>query len=213
MGIPAIVAYPMPRESALPANVASWRPRADRAVLLIHDMQRYFAGFFPAGEPLTPLIENIRRLRTTAAALDIPVVYTAQTGAMTREQRGLLHDFWGPGMSADPAATQIMPELAPGPGETVLTKWRYSAFHRSDLERLLRRSGRDQLIVCGVYAHVGCLMTACDAFTLDIQPFLVADAVADFTPQFHQWALEYAASRCAVTVSTRAILAAVSHRT
>ena len=65
----------------------------------------------------------------------------------------------------------------------------------------MRRSGRDQLIVCGVYAHVGVLMTAVDAFTNDIQTFLVADAVADFSADYHRMALEYAAERCASVVT------------
>ena len=62
------------------------------------------------------------------------------------------------------------------------------------------------MIVCGVYAHVGCLMTACDAFTMDIEPFLVADAIADFTPEYHHWALTYAAQRCAMVVATDHLL-------
>ena len=66
--------------------------------------------------------------------------------------------------------------------------------------------GRDQIIVCGVYAHIGCLVTVCDAFMQDLQPFLVADAVADFSLEHHAMALTYAAQRCAVTVVTRGLL-------
>ncbi|KWX00481.1 isochorismatase [Carbonactinospora thermoautotrophica] len=211
MGIPAIRPYPMPTERELPENQVSWRPDPDRAALLIHDMQRYFVDFFPAGQsPRNELLANIQLIRRTAAELDMPVVYTAQPGAMTREQRGLLHDFWGPGMSDDPGHKRIVDELAPAEGDIVLTKWRYSAFHRSDLADIIRGQGRDQLIVCGVYAHVGCLMTACDAFALDIQPFLVADAVADFTPEYHRMALAYAAERCAATIFTRTLVGLLS---
>jgi bifunctional isochorismate lyase/aryl carrier protein len=121
---------------------------------------------------------------------------------MSRDERGLLHDFWGPGMDSDPAKREIVPALAPAEDDIVLTKWRYSAFAHSDLAAILHERGRDQLLVCGVYAHVGCLMTANDAFTLDVEPFLVADAVADFTQDYHRLALTYAAERCAATVST-----------
>ncbi|MNJ60933.1 putative isochorismatase [compost metagenome] len=66
----------------------------------------------------------------------------------------------------------------------------------------MREAGRDQLIICGVYAHVGVLFTAVEAFTNDIQTFLVADAVSDFSEKYHRMALEYAAQRCAVVCTT-----------
>ena len=207
MGIPAIRPYPMPAESDLPENTVSWRLDPARAVLLIHDMQRYFVDFFPAGEPATTLVEHVRRLRDAAREAGLPIVYTAQPGAMTPEERGLLRDFWGPGMSADMGSRQIVTPLEPAEGDVVLTKWRYSAFHRTALHRTLLESGRDQLVVCGVYAHVGVLMTACDAFTLDVQPFVVGDAVADFTEADHRMALDYAARRCAAVTSTTQVVA------
>lgn len=207
MSIPTIAPYPMPSQSDIPGIQASWRAEPDRALLLIHDMQRYFVDFFtPDESPIKDLIDNTRQLRATAVDLGIPVAYTAQPGGMTRVQRGLLHDFWGPGMGKDPGHKAIIPELAPGDSDTVLTKWRYSAFHRTGLKQLMDRYRRDQLIICGIYAHIGCLMTANDAFSVDVQPFLVADALADFSPGEHQMALDYAARRCAATVSTRGLI-------
>jgi isochorismate hydrolase len=49
-------------------------------------------------------------------------------------------------------------------------------------------------------------MTAVDAFTQDIETFLVADAVADFDDESHWMALEYAARRCAVLTVTDEVL-------
>ncbi|MEU8610206.1 isochorismatase family protein [Actinoplanes sp. NPDC048791] len=213
MSIPTIVPYGMPAGDALPVNTVHWQPEPSRAALLIHDMQRYFLGFFPPGQdPVVPLVEHTRQIRDAAARLGIPVFYTAQPGGMSPRDRGLLQDVWGPGMSDDPDGRRVVEEVAPRPEDTVVTKWRYSAFVRSDLDRRLARRGRDQLIICGVYAHVGCLMTACDAFSRDIQPFLVADAVADFSADEHRMALEYAARRCASVLSTRALLDALEHR-
>jgi isochorismate hydrolase len=208
MAMTPIAPYPMPGDDDLPSAAVGWRPRPDRAAVLVHDMQRYFLRPFPAGQsPLTELVANVRKLLATARAAGMPVYYTAQPGGMSDDDRGLLHDFWGPGMSAEETDRGIAADVAPEPDDTVLTKWRYSAFFRSDLEDQLRRSGRDQLIVCGVYAHMGCLMTVCDAFSRDIQPFLVADALADLSLDDHLMALRYAADRCAVPISTAGVLA------
>jgi trans-2,3-dihydro-3-hydroxyanthranilic acid synthase len=200
----------MPAQGDLPDNVALWTVQPRRAVLLVHDMQRYFLQRFPAGAaPVTELVQNAARLRELCAGLGVPVAYTVQPGRMTEQQRGLLKDFWGPGMTADPADRRVVEPVAPTQRDWMFTKWRYSAFHRTGLLERMRASGRDQLVLCGVYAHVGVLMTACDAFALDIQPFLVADAVADFSAEDHQLAMDYAAQRCAVVTSTRNVLAAL----
>ncbi|MGH3900054.1 MAG: isochorismatase family protein [Pseudonocardiaceae bacterium] len=203
-GIPAIKTYPLPTPGDLPANTARWTLHPGRAVLLVHDMQRYFLAPFP--RPVRDqLVCNCALLRQRCAALGVPVAYTAQPGGMTEQQRGLLKDFWGPGMRVDPVDRQIVEELTPGPADQVLTKWRYSAFFRSDLLARMREHDRDQLIVCGVYAHVGVLMTTVEAFTHDIQPFLVADAVADFSVDHHRMALGYAAARCAVVLTAQEV--------
>jgi isochorismate hydrolase len=207
VGIPRIEPYPMPTADYLPANTAQWSVDPHRAVLLIHDMQQYFLRSFPPVDaPGDELVRNTALLRNRCSLLGVPVAYTAQPGSMTEKQRGLLKDFWGPGMRVDPADRQVAGPVAPAPGDWVFTKWRYSAFFKSALLERMREHRRDQLIICGVYAHVGVLITAVEAFTNDIQPFLVADAVADFSAQYHRLALDYAAQRCAVVTTTTAIL-------
>jgi len=211
MTIPTIKPYPMP--SLIEPSVAGWRLEPDRALLLIHDMQNYFVDFFPSGEPpVVSLLDNVARLRDAATAAGVPVVYSAQPGPMSYAERGLLRDVWGSGMGPAPRNREIAAPVAPGPGHVVLEKRRYSAFHGTGLADLLQRAGRDQLIVCGVYAHVGCLMTAADAFARDIETFLVSDAVADFSAEDHRMAVTYAARRCAVAMSTEAVRAALDRR-
>jgi len=205
--IPPIMPYPMPDDAELPSNIARWTADPARAVLLIHDMQRYFLASFPPGlPPRQELDHNTALLRHRCAELGVPVAYTAQPGGMTEQQRGLLEDFWGPGMRADPADRRIVEPIQPAEHDWVFTKWRYSAFFRSDLLSHMRESSRDQLLICGVYAHLGVLMTAVEAFSNDIETFLVADAIADFSADYHRLAVEYAAQRCAVVATTGTIL-------
>ncbi|CAG6395974.1 isochorismatase family protein [Streptomyces cocklensis] len=205
--IPPITAYPMPTRDDLPDNTVGWGLDPDRAVLLIHDMQRFFVRAFPEGRsPGRELLDNTARLRRACASSGVPVAYTEQPGDMTEAERGLLRDFWGPGMHRDPQDRAVVDTLAPEPGDWRLTKWRYSAFQRTDLLERLRAAGRDQLVVCGVYAHVGILMTCVEAFSHDVQPFLVADAVADFSADYHRMAVTYAAQRCAHVQTTAWVL-------
>ncbi|MBO1581642.1 MULTISPECIES: isochorismatase [Bacillus] len=207
MAIPAISVYPMPLESDLPNNKVTWKPDPKRAVLLIHDMQEYFLDAYDAEEsPRVELISNIQSIRNTCKELGIPVVYTAQPGGQTLEQRGLLQDFWGAGIPEGPRKQKIVDELTPDKNDIFLTKWRYSAFKKTNLLEILHEQERDQLIICGVYAHIGCLLTACEAFMDGIQPFFIADAVADFSQEHHKQALQYASDRCAVTTTTNLLL-------
>lgn len=200
-GLTSIAAYPLPTKAEVPTSTAQWTPDPGRSVLLVHDMQRYFLAPFPA-PVLDPLVRHCVQLRKRCNDLEVPVMYTAQPGGMTQQDRGLLKDFWGAGMRVDPADRQIIDQLAPSSTDTVLTKWRYSAFFRSELLTLMRDRNRDQLIICGVYGHVGILSTALDAFANDIQPFLVADAIGDFSADYHRLTLDYAATRCSVVTTT-----------
>jgi bifunctional isochorismate lyase/aryl carrier protein len=203
MALPVIQPYEMPVASELPVNKVAWTPDAKRAVLLIHDMQNYFMNAFtPGSSPVVELIDHITELRSTCHKLGIPVVYSAQPGGQTPEERGLQLDFWGAGIDGGAVQKEIVDSLAPAPQDTFMTKWRYSAFQKTELLEFMQKQGRDQLIVCGIYAHIGCLMTSCEAFMRDIQAFLVADAVADFSLEKHRMALTYAAERCAVTLTT-----------
>lgn len=210
MALPAITPYPMPGTADLPKNKVAWTPDPKRAVLLIHDMQRYFVEAFTAGaSPVTELVSNIQQLRRHCLSLGIPVVFSAQPGGQTPEQRGLLLDFWGGGINGGTHQKQIIDALTPGDGDIQLTKWTYSAFRRTNLLETMREKGKDQLIICGIYAHIGCLQTASDGFMSNIQPFLVADALGDFSLAHHQLALSYAAQLCAVTTTAQQVITAL----
>lgn len=206
-GLPTVPAYALPIEAEIPASRAQWTLERDRAALLVHDMQGYFLRPYASdAEPLPGLISHIARLIAAARAAGAPVFYTAQHGDQDRRDRGLQADLWGTGMSRAPEHEDILSELAPAPGDFPLVKHRYSAFQRSNLESLMRARGRDQLIVCGVYAHIGCQLTAAEAFQRDIEPFFVADAVGDFSREKHMEAVAWAAAVCAVATSTGRIL-------
>jgi bifunctional isochorismate lyase/aryl carrier protein len=203
MTIPSIEPYLLPAPHELPTARVAWKPDPARAVLLIHDMQRYFLrSYTPSQSPLREALANAVALRAFAQRMNVPVVYSAQPADPVLARRGLLSDVWGPGLTAHPEEQEIAPELSPLPGDKLLQKTRYSAFHGTELLSLLRDQGRDQLWICGVFAHIGCMLTAFDAFMNDVKPFMVADALADFSREHHELSLSMVASRCGVVLDT-----------
>lgn len=209
MSLPTLVDYAVPDE--LPASKAGWSVDPARAALLVHDLQRYFVRPFAPDSPvLQATLRHTAELLERAHELAIPVFYTAQTGTQSEVVRGLQADLWGPGMQPTPEHTEIVPAVAPSAGDVVLVKHRYSAFAHSDLAEQMAAAGRDQLVITGVYAHIGITATAFDGFQREIQPFVVADAVADFSPESHQRALEQVASCSGVVTTTRQVLSALA---
>lgn len=192
MSIRKIESYHLPLKQDYPEAKVDWKIDKQRAALLIHDMQDYFINFYGEESPLIQIVmHNISKLKVWCVQNDIPVYYTAQPAKQDNQDRALLNDMWGAGLTAYPEQADIVKQLAPTKHDLVLTKWRYSAFYRSDLEQLLKQEQRDQLIICGVYAHIGVLQTAAEAFMNGIKPFVIADSVADFSLKDHLFALQY----------------------
>ncbi len=195
MAIPDIRQYEIPGNSTLIKNKTDWQINPHNAVLLIHDMQQYFVNIYPQNSsPIVPVIEHIQKLKYTAKNNDIPVIYTAQPANQTIKNRALLTDFWGAGPGEENIA--IIDALSPDDDDIQYTKWRYSAFKRTPLLDYMRDNNKDQLIICGIYGHIGILSTALDAFMYDIKPFVIGNAIADFTAEDHQYTLNYIANRC-----------------
>ena len=210
MAIPKLQGYALPTELDLPENKVDWAFEPARAALLIHDMQEYFLNFWgDDSEMMDTVVANIAALRDFCKKNGIPVYYTAQPKEQSDEDRALLNDMWGPGLTRSPEQPRVIAALAPDEADTVLVKWRYSAFHRSPLEQMLKESGRNQLIITGVYAHIGCMTTATDAFMRDIKPFFVADALADFSRDEHLMSLKYVAGRSGRVVMTDELLPSI----
>ena len=209
MTIPRIPHYDLPQVQDYPTAKVNWQIDKKRAALLIHDMQDYFVDFYGADSTLiNQVVNNIAQLKAWCIANDIPVFYTAQPAEQKDEDRALLNDMWGAGLTAYPEQAAIVSTLAPNPNDTVLTKWRYSAFYNSDLKNILKNNNKDQLIICGVYAHIGVLQTAAEAFMNGIQPFVLSDSVADFSLKDHLFAMQYVQRNLGVVETAQHVMAA-----
>src|SRR5260370_28476418 len=70
--------------------------------------------------------------------------------------------------------------LVVAPGDILLDKPRFGAFHGTDLELILRSRGIDTLIITGIATNVCCETTAREAAVRDFRVFFLSDGTATF---------------------------------
>lgn len=141
------------------------------------------------------IIPNIQRLRAACQRANIKVVnihVAAATGDCSDMGRAFkrigVHSpgVWSP---ADSKEAQILPEVAPQPGEIVLSKTTGSVFNSTNIDWILRNMGVDNLIVSGVVTN-GCVEGSVrDAADIGYEVVLVSDATTALTVDEHEEAL------------------------
>jgi biuret amidohydrolase len=80
----------------------------------------------------------------------------------------------------------IIPELAPAPGEPVVDKPGKGAFYATDLEAMLRGRGIAQLLVCGVTTEVCVNTTVREANDRGFDCLVLEDCTGSYFPEFQQ---------------------------
>ena len=98
-----------------------------------------------------------------------------------RFQRHCVAGTWG---------SEIIPELAPIPGEFVVPKKRYCGFFGNDLETLLAGTGADAVRVAGVCTSICVMDTVGGLVNRDYRVAVSSREVADFDPEMHAFALK-----------------------
>jgi nicotinamidase-related amidase len=84
----------------------------------------------------------------------------------------------------------IVPELAPLPGEVVLDKPGKGAFFATDLGQILQNAGVQTLVVCGVTTEVCVHTTIREGNDRGYRCVALGDACASYFPEFHRIGLE-----------------------
>jgi maleamate amidohydrolase len=161
-----------------------------RPALLIVDV---VAAYLTEGSPLfmeaaAAARDSNRRLADAARAAGVPVIFTnvqyrpggADGGVFYRKAPVLKVFDEGSPLGAFPA------ELAPQPGDRVVTKQYPSAFFGTGLAEALHGEGVDTLLIGG-YSTSGCVRaSALDAMQHGFVPLVVRDACADRHPAPHE---------------------------
>ncbi len=168
-------------ELIAPYNRRELRCELQRAALLVVDMQRFFLE--PGGPLYTAngraVVPRVRALIEGFRERGRPVFYAAQMNRGAEMDRGAVLRRWWPTVPLEGSReVEIVDELAPAPGEKLIPKRRYSAFHATDLELTLRSLGVTELVVTGIFTNVCVEAAVRDAFMSDFLPFVPADCCA-----------------------------------
>lgn len=175
--------------------------------LLVVDMQRYFLdpgarAELPRGAEIIPrvcsLIEAFR-------GAQLPVAFTRHAHGQD-ELDGRMGRWWNRKLpiEGDPES-ELIPAIAPRPGEILITKTRYSAFEGTDLDAQLRSRGALTLVLCGIQTHLCVETTARHAFMKEFQTVVVGDACAAKSDAYHEAALLNLSHGFALIESTSAV--------
>ncbi len=133
------------------------------------------------------IVPAIRRAAEAFRRQGLPVVYANDSflpGDFLFGGRMPPHSLRG-----TPGA-EVIPELAPEPGDHVLPKRRFSGFFKTDLDQTLRTLGADTVAVAGITTPFCVLATALDAVANDFGAVILEDASAAHKPQVHRQCLE-----------------------
>jgi nicotinamidase-related amidase len=171
----------MPSESTAAADLALDRANA---LLLVVDVQERLVTAMPQG-PLADLVKNARVLIRAARRLDIPVVATEQY------PKGL-----GPTVAS-------LRELLPA---DPMTKLEFSCGASKEIARHILASGRKQVIVAGMEAHVCVFQTVRDLLRGGFSVFIAQDAVLSRTAANRGVGLRLCEKAGAILTSTETIL-------
>lgn len=163
-----------------------------RPALLVIDMQR---DFVDAGAPIEcagarAVIAPILQLLAAARAGGVPVVYTQEAHRAAKVDFGLELDYEEPEHCLEGSpGIELLPALAPQPGDHLVIKRRYSGFFATDLDLLLRGLAVDTLILVGVATDVCVRATAQDAQQLGYRVVVPRECVAGTSAAQHDAAL------------------------
>ena len=154
-----------------------------RPALLVVDMYRAFVDpAYPYSSPSAPAtVRAIQPLLAAARDAECPVFFFKARRRTIPAERGRWKTTavnTRPVM-ADPAAYEIVPELAPRPTESVIVKSAPSAFFGTDLVSYLIFHNVDTVIVTGTVTS-GCVRdTVLDAFNYSFRVIVPVEAVCD----------------------------------
>lgn len=154
-----------------------------RTALLNVDMQNCFVEGGPLASPDGPaLVTRINRVTEVCRKAGVLVVHTRMWMRPDGSNLGVMREFSPPFIldliSEGTPAAELHGSLTVEPGDVVLNKPRYGAFHGTDLDMILRSRGVDTVIISGIATNICCETTAREAAQHDYRVLFLSDGTA-----------------------------------
>ena len=90
-----------------------------------------------------------------------------------------------------PIASQLVPESGYQAGDLLIVKRQWGAFYGTDLDQQLRRRGIRTIVIGGIATNFGVESTARAAFDRGYALIFVEDAMASFSAEMHDFAVQH----------------------
>lgn len=97
---------------------------------------------------------------------------------------------WGCHALIGTKGVDYIDQCKPAKNDLIVKKRRYSAFFKTNLDKILRKNKISQIFICGLYTDFCVLTTAIEAYMRDFDVFVVADATGTTNFANHQRTLK-----------------------
>lgn len=178
-----------------------------QTALVVIDLQKGVVGRQTAPYAPDIVVTNTAAIAEAFRKSGMPVFLVRV--AFAADGKDALHpvsDSPWPAHPPPPDWAGIVPELGPKPGDFVITKHQWGAFHGTDLELQLRRRGITTLVMSGIATNIGVESTARFAFEYGYNQIFVEDAMAALSQEEHAFTVDRIFRRIGLVRKTAEIL-------
>jgi ureidoacrylate peracid hydrolase len=165
--------------------MANFALDSGRTALINVDLQNCFVeGYSLSAPDGLAVLERVNHLAAACRAAGILVVHTSHVlrpdGSNTGVLGELVPEVRAGILSKGAPSTALHKRLVVDPGDILLDKPRFGAFHGTDLDLILGARGIDPVIIAGIATNVCCETTAREAVVRDFRVFFLSDGTATF---------------------------------
>jgi nicotinamidase-related amidase len=172
------------------------------------DMEYYFSRLEDVAIP------NVQRILGSCRSAGIPAIHVRVMN-LTADSSDTSWRYKMMGIFVPPGSkdAEFVEEVAPLPGEVVLSKTTSNAFLSTNVDFLLRNMGVDTIIMTGVVTNNCVESTTRGAGDMGYRVLLVGDACAAWTEEGHESSLKHMHRNFAIVKTTDEILEEIAAAT